>query len=120
MSKKQEFKNFVKENPSLIRHVKDNNMTWQKFYEIYDLYGSEHDTWNEYIKKEESIEESGNPETDASDLLGMFKNINLDSVQNGVNNLGRVVGLLGELTGKEGAAAKDTYKPRPLYKHFED
>ena len=38
MNKKDEFKNFVKKNPSLIKHVKDGSMSWQKYYEIYDLF----------------------------------------------------------------------------------
>ena len=41
MSKLEEFKNFVKDNPKLINYVKNNEMTWQKFYEMYDIYGKE-------------------------------------------------------------------------------
>ena len=47
--KKEEFKEFVKKNPRLITYVKNNEMTWQKFYEMYDLYGETNDIWNEYI-----------------------------------------------------------------------
>ena len=39
MSKIDDFKEFVRKNPSLISQVKENNMTWQQFYEFYDLYG---------------------------------------------------------------------------------
>ena len=39
MSKKEEFKEFVKTKPELIRHIEDGSMTWQKYYEIYDIYG---------------------------------------------------------------------------------
>ena len=49
MSKKEEFKEFVKKNPSLINHVNNNQMTWQKFYELYDMYGDNNDIWDKYI-----------------------------------------------------------------------
>ena len=52
MDKKSEFKAFVKNNPSLIKYVKNNEMTWQKFYEIYDIYGEDESVWNKYIKND--------------------------------------------------------------------
>ena len=52
MNKKDEFKNFVKKNPSLIKHVKDGSMSWQKYYEIYDMYGEDENAWKDYITKE--------------------------------------------------------------------
>jgi len=48
------------------------------------------------------------------------ENLNLDSVQNGVNSLQRVLGVVQDLGGKDDTKPKDEYKPRPLYKHFED
>lgn len=51
MDKMTNFKEFVKKNPSLLKFVREEKMTWQKFYEIYDLYGESNDIWNEYIKK---------------------------------------------------------------------
>ena len=51
MNKKDEFKNFVKKNPSLIKHVKDGSMSWQKYYEIYDMYGEDENAWKDYITK---------------------------------------------------------------------
>ena len=50
--KKEEFKEFVKNNPKLITFVKNNEMTWQKFYEMYDLYGADNKVWDKYIKEE--------------------------------------------------------------------
>lgn len=43
------FKKFVKENPKLVNFVRNGDMTWQKFYELYDLYGPFHDIWNKYL-----------------------------------------------------------------------
>jgi len=47
-----------------------------------------------------------------------MKNIDLDSIQNGVNSMQRILGLFQDI-GKN-KETKEEYKPRPLYKHFED
>ena len=36
---KEDFKKFVKKNPRLLRYINNKEMTWQQFYEMYDLYG---------------------------------------------------------------------------------
>ena len=54
MSNKEEFKLFVKSHPELISFVKNGEMTWQKFYETYSLYGKDDNVWNKYFKKEEN------------------------------------------------------------------
>jgi hypothetical protein len=45
---KDSFKAFVSKKPELAEYVKDNTMTWQKFYEIYDIYGENEEIWNKY------------------------------------------------------------------------
>lgn len=55
MSKIDDFKNFVKDNPKLIKYVKSDQMTWQKFYEIYDLYGSEESAWKDFLRDRKSV-----------------------------------------------------------------
>ena len=116
MNKKEEFKAFVKKNPRLIKFVKEGSMNWQKFYEIFDLYGEDENAWKDYLKKEEKK----SVENTSIDLVSWLKNIYLDGVQNGMNSLQRVVALLGELTTKSPTTTENAYKPRPLYKHFED
>ncbi len=49
----------------------------------------------------------------------MFKNVDLDSIQNGVNSIQRVLGVFQDFNKKD-TPTKETYKPRPIYKHFED
>ena len=46
---KEQFKQFVKKNPSLIKYVESKDMTWQQFYEMYYLYGESSDVWNKYL-----------------------------------------------------------------------
>ena len=124
--KKEQFKEFVKKNPKLITYVKNNEMTWQKFYEMYDLYGESNDVWNEYIPKEEIKEEvkkavkSGVTGLTLSEVVNWFKNVDLDGLQEGIGNFQRVLGVMQDLTTKKDTEEKPTYKPRPLYKHFED
>ncbi|MBQ8234107.1 MAG: hypothetical protein IJZ36_00810 [Bacilli bacterium] len=111
MDKKEEFKLFVKQNPILTKYIKNGTMTWQKFYEIYDIYGSDNTAWDIYL--------NNTPTTlTNNDILGFLKNIDLDSIQNGVNSIQRVLGVFQDLASNN--TSKTEYKPRPTYKHFED
>ena len=124
--KKEQFKEFVRKNPRLISYVKNNEMTWQKFYEMYDLYGESEDAWKEYITKEEVKQEvnetvnSGVSGLTLSQVVNWFKNVDLDGLQEGIGNVQRVLGVVQDFTKKPEEPEKNTYKPRPLYKHFED
>lgn len=108
MDKIQEFKEFVKNNPNLVNYVKNDSMTWQKFYELYDLYGEDHEIWNNY--KEEKI-------VGLADIIGWIKNVDLDSLKEGIGNISRVISVLQDIGGKNSTSE---YVPRPMYKHFED
>ena len=113
MDKKEEFKEFVKKNPRLLTFVKKGEMTWQKFYEMFDLYGENNSIWDDYLKVQEIKE--------VNTSFDFLKNIDLDSIQNGAQSLQRVLGLLGELSTKSTeTTVQSEYQPRPLYKHFED
>ena len=119
--KKEEFKEFVKKNPKLITYVKNNEMTWQKFYEMYDLYGEDENIWKDYLKKEEVKEVIKTATTGfgISEVVNWLKNVDLDGLQEGIGNVQRVLGVMQDFTKKE-KTEQSAYKPRPLYKHFED
>ena len=120
MSKLEEFKGFVKENPRLIKYVRNNEMSWQKFYEIYDLYGNDSSAWKEFLSDEKKEVKDINIDSSAkSDLISWIKGIDLESVREGVNSLQRVIGVMQDF-GSSKDIQKEEYKPRPLYKHFED
>lgn len=104
---KEEFKQFVRNNPKLSTYVNDGKMTWQKFYEMYDMYGEKSDVWNEYLKSAVGV----------GGFLTWLKTIDLNEIQTGVNSLQRVVGVFQDLTVKD---KKSEYKPRPKYKNFDD
>jgi len=122
---KEQFKEFVKKNPILIKYVDSNEMTWQKFYEMYDLYGDDNSVWDKYLEtnnKTKSI--SDITKTSAfADFIAFLKTINLDSLQEGIGSIQRVLGVFQDFSGNKDSVDntdKKEYKPRPLYKHFED
>lgn len=126
MNKKDEFKEFVKTNPGLLKYVNNNEMTWQKFYEMYDMYGKESEVWNKYTTQSRSSNEASEVASTAGSVVGlaeifnMFKNIDLDTIQNGVSSIQRVIGVLQDFGKSDTTPSKEEYKPRPIYKHFED
>ena len=113
MSKLEDFKGFVKDNPGLLKYIKNKEMTWQSFYEMYDMYGSDNKVWEPYIKKEVEA-------TATVDILSWLKNINIDKMQESINSVQRVLGVLEDLGSNNTKSTNTEYKPRPLYKHFED
>ena len=120
---KEEFKSFVRKNPSLIKYVNNNSMTWQKFYEMYDLYGESNDVWNNYLNttsnnivKTNTLSSSENA---FRELVNTVKTINLEKVQKGINSLQKTISLVQELGSSNNTTPKE-YERRPIYKHFED
>lgn len=120
MSKKDEFKLFVKQHPQLIRYVKTDEMTWQKFYEIYSLYGNENDVWDKYFNNTDDSSSGSKESMSVSDLIDMIKKIDLNNVQKNITNINKALALVQSLIVKDEVTNTDTYTPRPLYKKFED
>ena len=116
MGKIDEFKNFVKNNPNLIKYVDKNEMSWQKFYELYDLYGEEPYVWENYTIKRNEVQKIKT--FNFNEMFEWMKNIDIDAFQNNINSIQRVLSVLQELGTNESNDSE--YKPRPIYKHFED
>ena len=116
MSKKDNFKNFVKNNPQLINKVKNNEMTWQKYYELYDLYGEDNNIWNKYIINEKQEKDSFK----FNEIMNMVKNIDVDKVQNSISSMQKALGLFGDLFVNKNNTNGNNYNPRPIYKRFDD
>lgn len=112
MEKLTSFKEFVKKNPILVKYVRENKMTWQKFYELYDLYGEEGTVWDTYLKQVKTEKNM--------DLVNFIKTLDLDAFQESINSVRRVIGVLQDLNNNESKAENKKYEPRPIYKHFED
>lgn len=121
---KETFKEFARNHPELATSVMKGDTSWQKLYELYDIYGETGDVWNNYLTRSSVVEQASTfqPST-FRDFFNTFKNIDLDSVQKGVTNLQKTVGLLQDIgLGRSSNSSPSTqnYEPRPMYKYFED
>ncbi len=114
MSKKEEFKEFARLHPELVRNVKSGSASWQELYEIYDIYGTDDRAWNNYLKN--------NPSSNLGNITDLVKHIDMDSVQKHINTAQKALGLVQELTGKTPSTpvSKGPVNPRPINKFFED
>ena len=65
-------------------------MTWQKFYELYDLYGPFHDIWNKYL----GITTNG--VFSFKDMFNVFKSLDMNEVQKGISSLQKGIGYVQE------------------------
>ena len=125
MTKIDNFKLFVKNNPNLIAYVRNNTMSWQSFYELYDLYGEDNSVWNEYLNTKSSVNNTKESETKQtskfSDILDMAKNIDTNKLQDSISSVQKAIGLIGDMLVKDKVPGTgSTYNPRPIYRRFDD
>lgn len=117
MTKKDEFKDFVKAKPELVDYINNGEMSWQKFYELFDLYGEDRSVWDKF-----SGVASNTNNMNISKLTDLVKNVDMDSIQSHINTAQKALGFVQELTGKKSAISplKGPSTPRPINKFFED
>lgn len=144
MSKLEEFKKYVKKYPKLISYVKEGKMSWQDFYELYDIYGENDEVWSKYVS--ESVSDGDNNTntdtnksintdsvssndsnkesksiTSVGDVVKMIKNMDVNKVQDGISSLQKAVDLFSTIFIKDGSkTGGSTYIPRPIYRRFDD
>lgn len=122
MSKKDDFKGFVKGHPELVNFIKNKEMTWQDFYNIYDIYGEDESAWNKYFNSKDNIQSVGTV-AGLGELTNLVKNINMDNIQKHIKTAQKAISVIQELTGKSAPSAASNIinkTPRPLNKFFED
>lgn len=119
---KEEFKAFVRKKPELISYVTKGDMTWQRFYEIWALYGDDDKVWDKYKNTVEEKNSYNNQNFNFSSFIDWVKNVDMNQVQKGVNSVQKVIGLLQGLTGssKLDESSSSSYEPRQIFKKFED
>lgn len=123
MATKEEFKNFARLHPELVHYIKNGEATWQKFYEIYDIYGEEENVWQDYFTNANTTT-SNNTSYNFKSLTDKIKNIDLSSIQEHIGTAQKALGIVQELTSKgtssTASEVADIASPRPINKIFED
>ena len=115
---KESFKDFARLHPELATQVVNNKISWQKLYELYDIQGTNSSVWNTYLQ---SPSKEISKETTLNDIVTTIKGVDLETVQNGIQNMQKAISLLQDIgIGKAKDIPKSTYEPRPMYKYFED
>ena len=109
------FKKFVKNNPYLINYVKNDKMTWQKFYEIYDLYGEDDNIWNDF--KNNTTNSTNNIGNTFKEIVNLVKGIDLNSVQKALTSLDKAIEAFKEFNNNSN---NYSYEERPKNKYYED
>lgn len=109
---KEGFREFVKKNPNLIDYVINKKMTWQQFYEIYDLYGEDNSIWNNFKNSDNNINN-----TSFKEILSLFKGIDLKTIQKALTSLNKAIDVFKDFHNEEKV---NNYEERPKYKYFED
>lgn len=141
---KERFKIFVRNHPILINHVRNKKMTWQQFYELYDLYGENDKIWNEFLDGTNTINvnenisnnrNSGNNNTNNQNInndniagtiknfLGLFKGIDMNTVQRTLGSLDKAIEAFKGISSNNNDndnGNRTSYEERPKYKYFED
>jgi len=113
MNNLDKFKQFVKLNPQFASYIKDGSMTWQKFYELYDMYGEDSTIWSSFSQEERKTSPTLN------DIINMAKNIDMNKLHDGVNSLSKAVSLFSDLFASK-ETPKNNYQPRAIYQRFDD
>ena len=97
MKTKEEFKEFVNNNPEFAQSVINGKISWQKLFELFNLYDEDSKVFDKYREKERE-EKSNNT---ISSILNIVKGINLDNFQSNLTNIQKAVSFLEEFTRKD-------------------
>lgn len=106
------FKEFVKNNPSIIQEVRSGKATWQELYEDWYLLGEDDKRWETIgvETNEEGKKESESKGDFMSNIMGMFKKMDANQMQGHLNNLsqalGAVQGLISQFQGNNPAGGQ--------------
>ncbi|HWO74825.1 MAG TPA: YlbD family protein [Bacillus sp. (in: firmicutes)] len=92
----QEFKEFVKKHPHLIKEVRDGKTTWQDLYEEWYLLGEEDSRWNS-DKSEDGTEQETKKNSSSDFLMQIWNNVkNMDpnQIQHHLSSLSEAIGAV--------------------------
>ncbi len=126
MHKLEEFKDFVRRNMYLKAAVDARLLTWQKVYELYDLFGENAEEFERIRQSmEPKPEEAQVPPQSAGtastastyDILSILSSIDYNKVSNTIDQLQKILGVVKDFSHTEEPAEN---KSRKIFKRFND
>jgi D-mannonate dehydratase len=124
MDKIENFKSFVKTKPFLAYKVHSGLTSWQKLYEIYDVYGESHEiftngekqkeTTNTEKQAEQPTASNTNYKAGISSVLKAVQDIDIDKLSDNLNSFKKIFSLFGT------TKATTVENSGKTYKRFED
>ncbi|GLB61194.1 YlbD family protein [Cytobacillus sp. NCCP-133] len=98
------FKEFVKQNPQIIKEVRTGNATWQDLYEDWYLLGEEDSRWDSFKENKKSEKSSNEKKSDwMGNIMGTLKQMDSNQMQGYINNLSQalsaVQGVISQFQG---------------------
>ena len=119
MEKLDEFKTFIKNKTFLIDKVHNNEISWQKLYETYDLYGPEHELFKEVVAQKNTS--SLLTKEGINTAINAFKKVDLDKVSNSLEQVKKVVGAIQEITKPETPVSSiPEYMKKSSFRRYND
>ena len=87
---KEKFIAFARNHDELAREVLKGNVSWQQLYELYEIYGEKHSIWNKYLNNSLDL-------ATIKEFFNTIKKIDLNSIQSGIDNIQKTIGLLQDI-----------------------
>ncbi|WP_160720204.1 YlbD family protein [Bacillus sp. USDA818B3_A] len=118
-----QFKEFVKNNPQIIKEVRSGKASWQELYEDWYLLGEEDERWGNIGADKESESQTGQESKNdwLSNIMGMVKKMDPNQMQSHINNLsqalGAVQGVISQFQGGNVNSAAGPIKQQEGPKH---
>jgi arginyl-tRNA--protein-N-Asp/Glu arginylyltransferase len=94
----EQFKQFVKRHPKMIKEVRSGNKTWKEFYEDWYLFGEEDEIWEQY--KEAKEEETSTSKGFMSKIVSSLKNIDVNDLEKHIANFQEAISAIQNVIGQ--------------------
>ena len=107
MDSVEAFKSFVRTLPGLASEVHASHYSWQQLYEMYVMYGSDHEIWNKF--KTDSVPNNSSS-FDLGMLFNLLKSIDMDALLSSMQGLEKVLGIAAALFDKEDGPTPQGFK----------
>jgi len=81
---------YARRHPEFASHVLNGKVSWQQLYELYEIYGEDSNVWNNYSKNDFDL-------NSFKEVFKVIKNVDLESLQSGINSLQKTIGLIQDI-----------------------